>query len=94
MIARTKGATVTTVELRDETGAELDRQRQAGNYGSADEVVPAGPRLLDEGRARAEVRAKVAAGLAELDRGEGLDGAEVFRELLAGLDEPAPGGRV
>ena len=74
-----------TLELRDETGAELDRLRQAGNFASVDDVVTTALELLDAYQAKAEVRAKIAAGFAQVDRGELLDGHEVFRELLASL---------
>jgi hypothetical protein len=34
-----------------------------------------------------QVRRKIAVGLEQLERGEELDGDQVFEELLAGLDE-------
>lgn len=77
---------------------QLIRDRVAsGRYTSASEVVREALRLLaerDELRELrlAEVRAKVAAGLASLDRGEALDGDEVFNRLLARQpDEPHAG---
>ena len=82
-----------TVELRDETAAELDRQRSDGDYATADEVVAAGLAALDEQRARQAVREKIAVGFAEVERGEGLDGEAVFRELFNGLGLPFDGRR-
>ena len=34
-----------------------------------------------------ETREKVQVGIAQLERGEGIDGEEVFRELLAEVEE-------
>jgi len=53
---------------------ELDR----GHYDSAQEVIREGLRLLHE---RSALNEKIEEGLAELDRGEGIPGEEVFEAL-------------
>ena len=59
---------------------------KSGRYLSESEVVGEALRLLDERdrlqEARlAELKAKIRQGIEELDRGEGIDGEEVFAEL-------------
>ncbi len=56
-------------------------------------------RLLEEHghiqeRRRQEIRRKIAEGLESLDRGEGVDGQEVFARLEAELDDLERGRRV
>lgn len=58
----------------------------SGRYHSVSEVMGEALRLLDErDRDReqrlAELKAKIQEGLQELERGEGIDGEEVFAEL-------------
>ena len=53
---------------------ELDR----GHYDSAQEVIREGLRLLHE---RSALNEKIEEGLAELDRGEGIPGEQVFEAL-------------
>ena len=79
-----------TVELRAQTAEEINRRIGHGRYATADEVVTAGLRLLDEQEdALEEVRAKIAEGVAQSNRGDTLDGDAVFKALLAGLPSPA-----
>ena len=78
------------VQLRPETQDEIARQLQTGEFATADDVVAAGLRRLDDWQAKQEVRAKIAAGTASLDRGEGLDGEAVFRELYAMIEAATP----
>ncbi|MGI2907462.1 type II toxin-antitoxin system ParD family antitoxin [Tolypothrix sp. VBCCA 56010] len=58
----------------------------SGKYNSVSEVIGEALRLLDE-RDRfqeqrlAELKAKIREGIEELERGEGIDGEEVFAEL-------------
>ena len=79
------------ISLRPETERKIRDQMEAGGYPSVDEVVQEGLRLLEE-RDRMkksdldEVRRKIAVGLQQLDRGEGIDGEKVFEELLNELE--------
>ncbi|MEH2461041.1 type II toxin-antitoxin system ParD family antitoxin [Nostoc sp.] len=57
-----------------------------GRYHSVSEVMGEALRLLDErDRVReqrlAELKAKIQVGIEELERGEGIDGEEVFAEI-------------
>lgn len=86
MAARTTLNVSLTQDLSDFVAAKV----ASGLYVSASEVVREGLRLLEERERRneaalSEVRAKIAAGLASLDRGEGIDGDKVFAELEARL---------
>lgn len=86
------------VSLTPEFERLIHDRVQSGRYHSASEVVREALRLLEERdelrRLRlAEMRNQIAAGLASLDRGEGVSGEEVFDELEAGLgDQPDVGG--
>jgi antitoxin ParD1/3/4 len=84
------------VNLTSDLAGFVQEQTRSGKYTSASEVVQEALRLLEaaEGiranRLR-DVKAKIAEGLASLNRGEGLDGEGVLRELEAAL--PEPGGK-
>lgn len=58
---------------------------KTGRYTSASEVVREALRLLEQNDERErelkEFRAKLDQGLAELDRGEGIDGEQFFADL-------------
>ncbi len=74
------------VSLTPELEKLVESKVKSGRYQSASEVVREGLRLLeDQDRLREmrleEVRRKVQAGLDELDRGEGTNGATVLAEL-------------
>lgn len=86
------------VSLTPELEELVHERVRTGRYHSASEVVREALRLLEERdelrRLRLEeVRSKISAGLASLDRGEALPGEEVFDELEAGLDREAAGNR-
>jgi antitoxin ParD1/3/4 len=58
---------------------QLVREELAtGRYDSAQEVIQEGLRLLHE---RSLLNEQIEEGLAELDRGEGIPGEEVFQDL-------------
>ncbi len=64
---------------------------KSGRYNSASEVIQEALRLLEEREElrniqKQKLRQKIAQGLDQLDRGEGLPGDEVFAELDAELD--------
>jgi len=61
---------------------------QSGRYSSVSEVIREALLLLEEREQlyeirRQELRQKIAEGLAQLDRGEGIPGEQVFAELDA-----------
>ncbi len=82
------------ISLSKELELLIQEKVKSGRYLSASEVVGEALRLLDERdslrdssasrvqEARlAELKAKIREGIEELDRGEGIDGEEVFAEL-------------
>jgi antitoxin ParD1/3/4 len=74
------------VSLTPELEELVARKVQSGRYQWASEVVREGLRLLeDQDRLRAaqleEVRRKIQVGLDQLDRGEGISGDNVRKEL-------------
>jgi antitoxin ParD1/3/4 len=82
--------TTLNVSLTPDLGEFVTAKVASGRYRSASEVVREGLRLLEEQdrlreAALAEVRRKIEAGLASLDRGKGLSGDEVFGALEARL---------
>ncbi len=66
------------IKLSKRTEDEVAEQLRAGDCRSADEVIHEGMALL---RARQQFREAAFKGAAEADRGELLDGDEVFKEL-------------
>jgi len=66
------------LSLSKETEQEVEAKVRSGAYRSADEVIREGLELID---AREELRKAIADGAAQLDRGEGIPGEQVFEEL-------------
>ena len=81
-----------TLTLSEDLDRFVRKQTESGKYTSIAEVVEDGLRLLEaaEGiRAQRlhDLKAKLAEGMASLDRGEGIDGEGTFRELLESLSD-------
>ena len=78
------------VNLTPELEEFIEKEVQAGLYPSASEVIRAGLRLLKDEKApkprfmvssTEELEEKLLAGLRQLDRGQGIPGEAVAREL-------------
>ena len=83
-----------TVDLTPEQEALIASKIATGNYHSASEVLDEALRLLKEwdslNHLRAEqLRKDIAVGIEQAERGQMIDGEEVFRRLHAKLDQPA-----
>jgi antitoxin ParD1/3/4 len=79
------------VSLTPELERRISQRVESGLYTTASEVVREGLRLLfeqDEAREQrlAKLRADIQLGLDQLDRGEALDGDDVFAELTARIE--------
>ena len=79
------------VTLPPELEQLVTAQVQSGRYSSVTEVIREALLLLAEREQHYEVRRqelhhKIAEGLEQLDRGEGIPGEQVFAELEATLD--------
>jgi antitoxin ParD1/3/4 len=78
------------VSLTPELERYINEKVEAGSYRSASEVVRESVRLMqrvEEDRAArlAALRRDINEGLAQLDRGEWVDGEEAFAEVLESL---------
>ncbi|MEG4306863.1 type II toxin-antitoxin system ParD family antitoxin [Microcoleus sp. D3_18a_C4] len=79
------------ITLKPDHNKFIEAQVQSGKYSSVDEVIAAALELLADRSDRQqsdlyqewvdETRPKVAAGLAQLERGEGIDGETVIARL-------------
>lgn len=73
----------TSVSLGDHFTDFVDERVKAGRYASASEAVRAGMRLLEQEEAKlALLKKMLAAGEAELDQGQGLDGEAVMSKMI------------
>lgn len=78
------------IALTPQLDAYVDELVASGEYTSASEVLRDGLRVLKERRDRqaaelAEIQTRIATGLAQLDRGEGISGSPA--EVLGGILE-------
>ena len=73
------------IELDDELRAYVDGLIESGRYGSTEEVVTAGVRLIqaEDGAFSAEDWAAIEKGLADDDAGKVVDAEELFDRLQA-----------
>jgi len=79
-------STSTEIYLTPEQSAFVESCLASGRYQSANDVIQSGLRLLErneqERKSRiAKLQRMVAEGSTELERGEGIEADEVFREL-------------
>lgn len=66
------------LNVAKETEQEIEAKVRTGKYNSADEVIREGLDLIN---AREEFRKAIDEGAAQLDRGEGIPGEQVFEDL-------------
>lgn len=66
------------VNLPTEASQFIERLVASGQYGSVDEAVADGIRLL---MSRQQLKADIQKGIDELDAGKGIEGSQVFGEL-------------
>ncbi len=73
----------TSVTLGSHFSKFVENKIQAGRFESTSEAVRAGLRLLEQQEAQLDLlRQKLAAGEAQLERGEGMDGEQFMQELI------------
>ena len=73
----------TSVTLGDHYAQFIDEKLKTGRFQSASEAVRAGLSLLEEQETKLDLlRQKLATGEAQLDQGEGVDGATFMNELM------------
>ena len=80
------------ITLKPEQQRFIQAKLSSGKYATVDEVITEALQLLEQRDKHyqqwvEETREKVQVGIAQLERGEGIDGEEVFRELLAEVEE-------
>lgn len=84
------------VELSDDLDAAVHELVGQGRYKSAEEVVSAGVRLVqDQEQRRVELETKLMAGLADIEAGRVHNLEDVLRELdarYAAMSEPTTAG--
>lgn len=73
----------TSVVLGEHFSEFIDGKIQDGRFESTSEAVRAGLRLLEVSEAKLDIlRATLAEGKAQLDRGEGVEGEQFMEKLL------------
>lgn len=73
----------TSVVLGEHFSEFIDGKIQDGRFESTSEAVRAGLRLLEVSEAKLDIlRATLAEGKAQLDRGEGVEGEKFMQKLL------------
>jgi antitoxin ParD1/3/4 len=73
----------TSVTIGEHFSSFIDSKIEEGRFESTSEAVRAGLRLLEEDEAKlTAIRAKLAIGEAQLDRGEFVHGDEFIKELI------------
>jgi antitoxin ParD1/3/4 len=87
------------VSLPPELERLVRHKVETGGYGSASDVIGEALRLMDERDRlaelhRDEIRKKIAAGMASLRAGKGVDGEAAFDRIDAELDAAERGGQV
>lgn len=76
-----------SVSLTPELEQRVNEKVASGRFTSADDVIREGLRLIEERDERLqELRHQVQLGVEAADRGELVDGEEVFDRILADLD--------
>jgi antitoxin ParD1/3/4 len=83
---------MTIQSIPDELRSFVEDEIGRGHYGSLDELLAEGLRLLREREAfidehRDALRAQIAEGVLQVERGELVDGEEVMEQLRRDLDE-------
>jgi antitoxin ParD1/3/4 len=74
----------TSVTIGEHFSSFIGSKIEEGRFESTSEAVRAGLRLLEEDEAKlTAIRAKLAIGEAQLDRGEFVNGDEFIKELIA-----------
>lgn len=74
----------TSVTIGEHFSSFIDSKIEEGRFESTSEAVRAGLRLLEEDEAKlTAIRARLAIGKAQLDRGEFVNGDEFIKELIA-----------
>jgi antitoxin ParD1/3/4 len=72
------GRDTVNIDLPPEATQFIEGLVASGEYGSAEEAVAEGIRLL---MGRQRLRAEIQKGIDELDSGQGIEGRQVFAEL-------------
>jgi antitoxin ParD1/3/4 len=79
------------ISLTPELERRIAEKVDSGLYGTASEVVREALRRLfdaeeERGRLIAKLNAELEEGIAELERGEGIDGEEAFRQITETIE--------